>query len=604
MKKIFASVLVLVILLCSFPITASAQNNIDIGDVDLDGYVTIIDATKIQLHLAKTVQFNDVQAVCGDVDGQDDINILDATYIQRFLADLYDELPYAQEFNKITDYTQKLNALQTENTITLSLMADVHYDKDMENAQEKLDAINTLGKVQRFCDIDLTCVMGDILDGKSDRESTLESMGILLDTYNRNCNTPVVVLRGNHDDNGWYSYGGYGGAYLTKQIINDEQWWDIAGANLPESFVTDINRQNGGYGYYDHEESKTRIFMLNSSDIPYIEEEDGIYRYNGYQCYAYSNEQLNFVANALQFEDKEQKNEWAALFLSHIPLDTSGLDGERFGGEHALVRGVEQMCAIIDAYRKGSVLSYSGSVNNTSSVHERAEDFRVSIDVDYTQKGRGEVIGFVSGHTHTDNYSDEVGGKNSLTYGYSYIGTVDSTTFSNLVINREDNTVSMLKYSSPVLEKDEGVVKSEVDSGSIESGEWSANYRTSFDISPKYVEMSQVYPKHYHFDDVSGIDIETLELTGAMQVKAPHVLTKAVAVKPLTAYVLPKDFSGLCLSYSRLGNKSSYMRIKDYGDYKIMITTVYTRYISFSLETGFYPDYENLYIMELHSETK
>lgn len=226
----------------------------------------------------------------------------------------------------------------------------------------------------------------------------------------------------------------------------------------------------------------------------------------------------------------------------------------------------------------------------------------VSVDVDYTQKGQGEVIGFVSGHTHTDNYCDEVGGEYGLNYGYSYIGIFGSTTFANLVVNRENNTMTILKYGEGTPEKDAGVVKSDVDSGSIESGEWTIQYNPLAAITPKYVETSQIYPMYYNFDGVSGIDLETMEVISAVQVAAPRVLTKAVMVKPVTSYVLPKDFSGLCLCYNKSGSKRTYLKPTDYGDYKMVTTTSSTRYLSFSFDTSFYPDYENFYIMELHTK--
>lgn len=62
-----------------------------IGDVDLDGYVTITDVTKIQMGLAGLTQLSDRQIRLSDVSG-DGLDIADATQIQRFLAGFED--PY------------------------------------------------------------------------------------------------------------------------------------------------------------------------------------------------------------------------------------------------------------------------------------------------------------------------------------------------------------------------------------------------------------------------------------------------------------------------------------------------------------------------------
>lgn len=62
-----------------------------IGDVDLDGYVTITDVTKIQMGLAGLTRLSDLQIRLADVSG-DGLDIADATQIQRFLAGFED--PY------------------------------------------------------------------------------------------------------------------------------------------------------------------------------------------------------------------------------------------------------------------------------------------------------------------------------------------------------------------------------------------------------------------------------------------------------------------------------------------------------------------------------
>jgi hypothetical protein len=57
-----------------------------IGDADLDGEVTILDATEIQLHLASLVEFTNEQLKLADIDFFTGVNILDVTSIQLKLA--------------------------------------------------------------------------------------------------------------------------------------------------------------------------------------------------------------------------------------------------------------------------------------------------------------------------------------------------------------------------------------------------------------------------------------------------------------------------------------------------------------------------------------
>lgn len=63
-----------------------------LGDVDLDGKVTILDATMIQRYLAKLSELNSVQLANADTDKDGNVSILDATRIQRYIAKLIPQL--------------------------------------------------------------------------------------------------------------------------------------------------------------------------------------------------------------------------------------------------------------------------------------------------------------------------------------------------------------------------------------------------------------------------------------------------------------------------------------------------------------------------------
>ena len=68
------------------------------------------------------------------------------------------------------------------------------------------------------------------------------------------------------------------------------------------------------------------------------------------------------------------------------------------------------------------------------------------MDIDYTSKGQGEVIGFLAGHTHVCNTSDNVGLNSSAkSWGYRYI-TCGSTGFYTLVYNRDTKNVDVFFY--------------------------------------------------------------------------------------------------------------------------------------------------------------
>lgn len=62
------------------------------GDADMDGEVTVLDATRVQRWIADLAEDDEIDLENANVDGDNDVTILDATHIQRFVADLIEEL--------------------------------------------------------------------------------------------------------------------------------------------------------------------------------------------------------------------------------------------------------------------------------------------------------------------------------------------------------------------------------------------------------------------------------------------------------------------------------------------------------------------------------
>lgn len=58
----------------------------DLGDIDLDGQITVLDVTLLQRYCAEDVILNTEQLSVSDVDGNGDISILDVTAIQKLIA--------------------------------------------------------------------------------------------------------------------------------------------------------------------------------------------------------------------------------------------------------------------------------------------------------------------------------------------------------------------------------------------------------------------------------------------------------------------------------------------------------------------------------------
>ncbi len=71
-----------------------------IGDADSSGIINILDATKVQLHIADLEKGQDINKELSDADVSGAINIIDASVIQRYLA----SLPKSGQVGKIVEY--------------------------------------------------------------------------------------------------------------------------------------------------------------------------------------------------------------------------------------------------------------------------------------------------------------------------------------------------------------------------------------------------------------------------------------------------------------------------------------------------------------------
>lgn len=529
--------------------------------------------------------------------------------VQVQMDEALSSIPKAPEtamynFDVLQPIARKIQNVQSPTTLTLSLMTDTHYHDDDLDAEGKLATARLMGLLGDFAHVDFIGNLGDMVRGNEEVEVTRKAMAKLAVSTNQNAKCPVLFVRGNHDDNGWLSYE-YGGTNKQNEILNDTEWYQAVFGIKTAGVVTDPSRPYGGYGYWDDEKSKVRVFLLNTSDIPYVLEANGSYRYNSYEAIAFSNEQLNFVANSLLFADKENPNEWAALFLSHIPLDTTNADTYRFGAKDHLARGHECLMAIIAAYRKGTSFKYSGSTY-IASHGDVAADFDVSIDINYSDKGVGDVIGFICGHTHVDNFSRRVGYENSLSRNYAYIGFMGSTHFANIVIDRENSVIHFVKYGGAVVKTDDrtdlvGMVEDAPDTGSIKSGEWSVAF-SQFRPNGEnlYNGLSQVHATGVYPDNSSKVNLETLELDTAPQ-SGNYATSKAIPVKPFTRYAIPSNWNGLIRAFGDTGGGSSWLTPVAEDGYKVVTTNIRNCYLVFSHHIGSYSDYANFKIKEIYS---
>ena len=67
------------------------EEDLRMGDVNMDGEVNIFDATEVQCHIAEMVDFTDDQMYVADVNHDGEVNIFDVTTIQLYIAEYITE---------------------------------------------------------------------------------------------------------------------------------------------------------------------------------------------------------------------------------------------------------------------------------------------------------------------------------------------------------------------------------------------------------------------------------------------------------------------------------------------------------------------------------
>lgn len=100
MKKFLSLLLIVCLYAVSVSSVMAVGSDLLIGDVDLDGRISVKDATLIQKYVASLKSLSVSQLVIADVDISDNVNVKDATMIQKKIAGIIDEFPSNNEEGK------------------------------------------------------------------------------------------------------------------------------------------------------------------------------------------------------------------------------------------------------------------------------------------------------------------------------------------------------------------------------------------------------------------------------------------------------------------------------------------------------------------------
>lgn len=310
----------------------------------------------------------------------------------------------------------QIRSHRTSKSATICFFTDLHniaytstYNSENSVIKVIRHIVQGINIIKKSINIWTTIAGGDYL---LNNDSTLKSVAIeslydLSDTLDKVEGMPKLIVKGNHDDN---SMGA-----LANMIEPDTYYKMLPLMFESNEVVIDASNPSGNYGYFDIKPQKMRIIYLNSVDIPWIEE-GGSVRYKGQWTCGVQQAQLNFVADALRFEEEG----WSVMFVSHHCITPIANFADGASEYVPAANGGSQLLGIIEAFKNKT--SFNGTITG---------DFASVVNVDYTNNASNGIICLLNGHTHAD--------RNAVKDGMLFLATTTATQ-SNTYPNTDGST--------------------------------------------------------------------------------------------------------------------------------------------------------------------
>lgn len=275
-------------------------------------------------------------------------------------------------------FTTNLSAFKTtinsnSNVAKIGLLQDIHYQRAVY--PDEYGEANSRGLVhvqhmsQLRDKLDLVVYNGDNVHGRESKTNTVQRIKQLVNTSKMTFDDlPTIWTIGNHDDNNVYVDGTM---KRPNTLTLDE---------LKSAF--EINQT---YGYQDFASQKVRVIVMNSFENPEIYNADGTIKYDRSYNSVFSGNQLTWLGATLA----SVPTGYSVLAFMHCPPE--GFDENLpYNNYHNVNHDL--MLGLYRAFISGT--SYTATGSNA--------DYPATINVDFTSRGQGNLVGIVCGHEHHD----------------------------------------------------------------------------------------------------------------------------------------------------------------------------------------------------------
>jgi hypothetical protein len=298
------------------------------------------------------------------------------------------------------------------NKFSFGFITDTHWRFNAKHSYALLD------KLLRECNIEYLLMGGDYISGGEASELVSETELRDHMNYWYDMNKTILPTVGNHDNR-------------DDGKVTSDKIYSLIFRQLGN---TVSYGEDGTYYYYDDKYQKIRFIVLNSMDYPL----------NGNAETGYRQVQTNWFCNtALNIPN----DSWSIIVCTHIPPYSST---DFVGTGTQAPYGTENIMGVLMAFKNKTTFSSS---MYPSSIWAN------TVNVDFTGKG-GNVIAFISGHCHYDNFkkwSNSIPVITSVCDSWfdsgngataKVIGTITEQAFDVFTVDKTNRTVSITRIGA------------------------------------------------------------------------------------------------------------------------------------------------------------
>jgi hypothetical protein len=303
-------------------------------------------------------------------------------------------------------------------------VSDMEYNQMYANGEYSYSHINNLLYLGNKADV--LIAGGDNVDAEYDSlDKILQDTRTVSSIFlNNTCEADRFVIIGNHDDgSGRY----HNPAIVGKDdFVKEEQFKTIY---RTRELLNDEIREDGSlYFYKDYADKKIRLIGLWTHDIDEndYDSNTGYINYPRWSTDTFRQKQVDFLVNALQ----TTPTDYHVIIFGHCPLWTDWNKSISLTPNHDIIKG------LLNAFVNGSYYNITSSET----------DFPLTIDVDFSSHGAGNLVGYFAGHTHRELIED-IGNFKSVHFQDS-IGYSDEAAASQVRNSVKEDALSLVEVDT------------------------------------------------------------------------------------------------------------------------------------------------------------